>query len=204
MMSMIDASPQKIGVQDVLCELMNIGSGRALTGMSRLLRGASLTLGLPESVGAGVVETLGIGDLRASGMVISLPMHGPLPGVFLLVADDLSARSMAQQILSLASLPHGVGFLEHSALLELGNIAACSFLDAVAHVVGGTLMPGPPRAQHGVLGTVVHGWGAQMPSSVCWSTQFLAREQDFGGRFICLWEHPAAATGLRRFLGQGS
>jgi chemotaxis protein CheC len=88
-------------------------------------------------------------------------------GIYILLGDDLPGQAILmlgrQAALRLADLMQDLrpgtttqlGEVERSALGELGNVAAASFLNIVAQPAWGALRPSPPAVMVGTLGAVL-------------------------------------------------
>lgn len=135
---------------DALKELANIASGTAATALSLML-GREVEISVPLALAlppADAVEACGEAEQHVAGVVV--PLHGDISGIVLLLIPFEHAESLCQM---LGVEPHTeVG---DSALREIGNILATSYLSGLAAMTGLTLEPSPPELQTDMLAAIV-------------------------------------------------
>jgi len=108
---------------DALRELANIGSGTASTALSGML-GRSVDITVPSARVLPMAEAVGsIGDPEADATGIALGVIGDLPATVLL----LFSPNDAAQMCGFLGVEAGTE-LGESALMEIGNIVAASYL----------------------------------------------------------------------------
>lgn len=177
---------------DTLRELVNIGSGNAITSLNRLIGGAAIGLCVPECVHRHDVVLLD--GVTGQGVVIDLIISGVIKGTFLAVFDQASAVAIAGALMG-----HDVeqiGGLEESALLEAINIISCSFLGALSSMLEGVLVPSPPHAGFGALEDLVQDHLDYTGAEICLSSRFTAADETFSGRIVFITDDEAALTML--------
>jgi chemotaxis protein CheC len=135
---------------DALRELANIASGTAATALSQLLtREVEISVPLALALApADAVEACGDAEEHVAAVVVTL--QGDIDGIVLLLIPYAQAEILCGL---LGVQPHTeVG---DSALLEIGNILATSYLNGLAAMTGLTLEPSPPQLHSDMLGAIV-------------------------------------------------
>ena len=138
--------------QDALMELVNIGSGNALSSLSRLVGGDCLMPSVPEMMTSEAVTDLA--DLDADGIVVSMTVVGAVECVMMMLFEQRSALELVAELLNRDPLMLRLGPEEEGALAEAVNIISCSFLGALASMLRGVLIPSPPTTAQGRLADV--------------------------------------------------
>jgi len=135
---------------DALRELANIGSGTASTALSGML-GRSVDITVPSARVLPMAEAVGsIGDPEADATGIALGVIGDLPATVLL----LFSPNDAAQMCGFLGVEAGTE-LGESALMEIGNIVAASYLNSLGTMTDMELEPSPPAAATDMLGAIV-------------------------------------------------
>jgi chemotaxis protein CheC len=119
--------------QSVVKELANIGLGHATTALSNLTgRPFNMSVPFVESIALEEIP-LQLGAQEGISVGITMPIAGDAEGHIMFLTDWESAQGLWTMLLGSApSDPWGVGELEASAMLEIGNIINSSFLSAIA------------------------------------------------------------------------
>lgn len=135
---------------DALRELANIASGTAATALSQML-GREVEISVPLALAlppADAVDACGEPEQHVAGVVV--PLHGDISGMVLLLMPFEHAEAVCEM---LGVEPHTeVG---DSALREIGNILATSYLTGLAAMTGLALEPSPPHLQTDMLAAIV-------------------------------------------------
>ncbi|HSD03032.1 MAG TPA: chemotaxis protein CheC [Gaiellales bacterium] len=135
--------------RSALLEIANIGSGNAATALSQLL-GKPVEIGYAEALLATLAEAADkIGAAASPSAVVDTPVADDGGKVLLLFPDGAG-----EQLCELfgTRLDDEMG---RSALREVGNILASSYLNAVVEMTGMTLEPEPPTIEVDLLGSLV-------------------------------------------------
>jgi len=135
--------------RSALLEIANIGSGNAATALSQLL-GKPVEIGYAEALLATLAEAADkIGAAASPSAVVDTPVANDGGKVLLLFPDGAG-----EQLCELfgTRLDDEMG---RSALREVGNILASSYLNAVVEMTGMTLEPQPPTIEVDLLGSLV-------------------------------------------------
>ncbi len=139
---------------DALREVTQIGCGAAATALAQLLGGRRVGMTVTEAR----VQPRGALRARLSALGprltgVRLALRGGAEGELLLAwekadAERLSALLAASEMVG-AESDTGQPDLSDSALMEVGNIVASAYLNAVAKVTGLMLLPSVPELVHG-------------------------------------------------------
>lgn len=136
---------------DALREVSNIGSGNAATSLSSLL-GRPVDVSVPAVYAlplAEAVETIGRPDEEVTAVLV--PVRGELETVVLLLFPERDSALICDLLGVDAATELGL-----SALGEVGNILAASYLRALMSLTGFALEPAPPLTVVDMLGAVVN------------------------------------------------
>jgi len=142
---------------DVLQEVSNIGMGHAATALSRMLK-RTIRLQVPRVTVTGfdqVPALLGGAERVVAGVV--LQVFGAARGDILMIFPEESAERLLADLGGSAGASPFDDELGISTLLEVGNILASSYLNALGQMLGKTLIPSVPRVAVDMAGAVVDG-----------------------------------------------
>ncbi len=135
--------------QSALLEMANIGSSHAATALSQML-GKPVEIGYAEAFLATLAEAADkVGAAAGPSAVVDTPVADDGGKVLLLFPDGAGERLCE---LFGTSLDDEMG---RSALREVGNILASSYLNAIVQMTGIALEPEPPTIEVGLLGSLV-------------------------------------------------
>jgi chemotaxis protein CheC len=140
--------------QSALREIANIGSGHAATALSQLL-GRPVEIGYSEALLTVLAEAIDrIGAPMSRSAVVDTPIKAD-GGTVLLVFPDDTGEQLCQLLGT--SLTDEIGL---TALQEVGNILATSYLNAIVEMTGMELEPEPPTVEVDLLGQLLSQSGA--------------------------------------------
>lgn len=135
---------------DALRELANIASGTAATALSQMLA-REVEISVPRALAlppADAVDECGDPEQHVAGVVVAV--RGDIEGLVLLLIPFEHAERLCAM---LGVEPHTeVG---DSALREIGNILATSYLNGLGAMTGLVLEPSPPALHSDMLGAIV-------------------------------------------------
>ena len=135
---------------DALREVANIGSSTAATALSSML-GIPVAVGTPAAwatVLTEAIEQAGPGEMLVT--IVVVPVSGDLDALVLMVmTPDTELRACR-----LLGVEAGTE-IGNSALLEIGNILAASYVGALSTLTGLALDPAPPERVHDMLRAVL-------------------------------------------------
>ncbi|WJH33283.1 chemotaxis protein CheC [Paenibacillus aurantius] len=176
---------------DVLKEVGNIGAGHAATALSNLLDKPVDMLvpqvrlvpfeGISESVG-GAEEVV---------VAIYLRVEGETPGNMFFILSEESAKGLLRNLAGMETEKEdGFTDMELSALNEIGNILAGSYLSSLADLTKLNMAPTVPALAMDMAGAILsygllqHG---QMGDHALFiDTKFLNGEEEVEGRFFLI------------------
>lgn len=122
---------------DVMKEIGNIGTSHAAGALSRLIQ-KDIRISIPHVSVQGYDEAVGnIGDIEELVGATLVKMEGDVEGLMLLLykldfANTVLKGLLGQEYKSFEDM----GELEFSALIEVGNIIICSYINAFAQLTG--------------------------------------------------------------------
>jgi chemotaxis protein CheC len=135
--------------QSALREIANIGSGHAATALSQLL-GRPVDIGYSETLLTVLAEAIDrIGAPMSRSALVDTPIRAD-GGTVLLVFPDETGEQLCQLLGT--SLNDELG---RTALQEVGNILATSYLNAIVEMTGMSLEPEPPTVEIDLLGQLL-------------------------------------------------
>jgi chemotaxis protein CheC len=135
---------------DALRELANIGSGTAGTALSQLL-GRSVDISVPNAVVlplAEAVEAVGSAEQEVTG--VAIPLAGDMDAVVLLVFPVDDGGTLCGMLGVEAGTEDAI-----SALGEIGNILAASYIGSLGAMTGLDLDLTPPQTATDILAAIV-------------------------------------------------
>jgi chemotaxis protein CheC len=135
---------------DALRELANIGSGTAGTALSQML-GRSVDISVPNALVlplAEAVEAVGPPEQQVTG--VAIPLAGDMDAVVLLVFPVQDAGTLAAMLGVEPGTEDAI-----SALSEIGNILAASYIGSLGMMTGLELDLTPPQTVTDMLAAIV-------------------------------------------------
>ena len=140
---------------DGLREVGNIGAGHAATALSQFL-GDVVSLQVPRVRALALREIPdAVGGAERVLVGIHLRVFGDFRGNLLLTFPPEAAQAVLARLQIEAPDVHRLPELGASALRELGNILASTYLNAVSHVLRRSLVPSVPGLAVDMAGAVV-------------------------------------------------
>lgn len=134
-------------VFDVLKELGNIGTGNAVTALSRML-GQKVDMKLPKVCLLEFDElTKCIGAPDSETVGVLLLVEGDITGMMMFVAGVESARYIVKLLTGIDNKDIRFSDMELSALHEIGNIMAGAYLSALSDLTHLKIVPSVPHVQ---------------------------------------------------------
>ncbi|WEK56340.1 MAG: chemotaxis protein CheC [Candidatus Cohnella colombiensis] len=174
---------------DVLREVGNIGAGNAATSLS-------LLLDKPVDMAVPTVSLLPfdaiaerVGGSEAVVIAIFLRVDGDAPGNMFFIINREPARRILRGLLGFeASENDDYSELELSALNEIGNILAGSYLSSLADFTGLRLSPTVPALAVDMAGAILsyglHQFGTMGDDALLIDTTFIEGPQEAEGHFF--------------------
>lgn len=130
---------------DVLREIGNIGAGNATSAIANML-GMKIDMNVPN-VRLMEVSKLGlaVGAEDETIVGIFLEVENDIDGSMMFLLDIPSARYLVNKLMMMdAPVEQGFGEMELSALKEIGNIIAGSYLSALSSLTNMVIVPSIP------------------------------------------------------------
>ncbi|MFC5472038.1 chemotaxis protein CheC [Cohnella suwonensis] len=190
---------------DVLREVGNIGAGNAATALSTLLN-KPVDMAVP-TVSLLPFEAIAdrVGGSEAVVIAIFLRVEGDAPGNMFFIINREPARRILQGLLGFAAAENDMySELELSALNEIGNILAGSYLSSLADFTGLNMSPTVPSLAVDMAGAILsYGmlqFGTMGDDALLIDTTFLEGQQEADGQFFLIPD-PESFDRLFRALG---
>ncbi len=142
--------------KDALKELGNIGAAHAATALSQMI-GQTIEMSVPKVTfvrKAQIEKSKKFNDVP--GISIYMDMYGKINGKILIFFEYKNAMTLTEILLreELGTIQK-ISEVEESALKEVGNILASSYLNAISQVVDGILLPSVPHISIDTLAGVL-------------------------------------------------
>lgn len=141
---------------DALREIGNVGAGNAATALSQIInRKIDMTVPQVSILPLGdVPDVVGGPDSMVAG--VYLRVFGPAPGSILFLLPRDSAFYLVDMLMGRT---HGqtqtLTPMDESALMEIGNILAGAYLNALSHFTRLTLLPSIPALAMDMAGAIL-------------------------------------------------
>ncbi len=149
---------------DALGEVGNIGAGNASTSLAKMV-GDVITLAAPrtEIMGFDELPLVTSADLEEAIISAYVAFTGDATGCLLLLFSDQQAVTLFELLgLPLEGNIVEASELHKSAVSEVGNIIASSYLNALSTFTGLKLLPMPPGVAVGMSGAILDTVGAHL------------------------------------------
>ncbi|GBF72022.1 CheY-P-specific phosphatase CheC [Paenibacillus sp. 598K] len=176
---------------DVLKEVGNIGAGNAATALSRLLD-RPIDMSVPR---VSLIQFDEIAE-RVGGseqvvVAVFLRVEGEAPGNLFFIIEQKSAKAMLNTLLSIqVESEDEYTEMEYSALSEIGNILAGSYLSSLADFTKLTMMPTVPSIAVDMAGAILSfgllQYGQMGDSALLIDTAFLEGGEAMEGHFFLI------------------
>ncbi|MDR0270059.1 MAG: chemotaxis protein CheC [Paenibacillus sp.] len=176
---------------DVLREVGNIGAGNAATALSRLLN-KPVDMAVPK-VRLLPFEEISemLGGAEQVVITIFLRVEGDAPGNLFFILSPEAAKNLLKELVGI--LPQTEDFLnemEQSALCEIGNILAGSYLSSLADFTRLVMSPTVPALAMDMAGAILsYGllqFGQMGDDALLIDTTFLEGDHEMQGQFFLI------------------
>ncbi|MFD0587562.1 chemotaxis protein CheC [Paenibacillus sp. GCM10027627] len=190
---------------DVLKEVGNIGAGNAATALSKLLD-KPVDMAVPK-VSLLPFEEIAerVGGAEQTVVAIFFRVEGDAPGNMFFIMQESAAKRILNQLFSI-NHQDGVGYseMELSALSEIGNILAGSYLSSLGDFTKLPMLPSVPGIALDMAGAILsYGllqFGEMGDSALLIETAFLEDSQSLDGHFFLIPD-PESFEKIFRALG---
>lgn len=200
----LELSPVQL---DALREIGNVGAGNSATALSQIIN-HRIDMNVPQvSIVpiADVPDLVGGPDVMVAG--VFLRVYGAAPSNILFLLPQESAFYLVDMILG---KPHGetktLDFMDESALMEIGNILAGAYLNALFNLTKLSLLPSIPALAMdmagAILSVVLIQLGQMGDHALVIETEFQADEGGIKGHFF-LVPDPGSLDTILTAVGVG-
>lgn len=182
----LELSPTQM---DVLREIGNVGAGNSATALSQIInRRIDMTVPNVSIVPIGdVPELIGGPDAMVAG--VFLRVYGQAPSNILFIMPKESAYYLVDMLMG---KQHGstdkLDFMDESALMEIGNILAGAYLNALFTFTNISMIPSIPALAMdmagAILSVVLVQLGQMGDHALVIETQFQAENDGITGHFF--------------------
>ena len=192
---------------DALREIGNVGAGNSATALSQIIN-HRIDMNVPE---VSIVPITDVPDLVGGPAVmvagVFLRVYGAAPSNILFLLPQESAFYLVDMILG---KPHGetktLDFMDESALMEIGNILAGAYLNALFNLTKLSLLPSIPALAMdmagAILSVVLIQLGQMGDHALVIETEFQADEDGIKGHFF-LVPDPGSLDTILTAVGVG-
>ncbi|ASA22240.1 CheY-P-specific phosphatase CheC [Paenibacillus donghaensis] len=176
---------------DVLKEIGNIGAGNAATALSQLLN-KPIDMAVPKVQLLNFEEiTDKVGGAEELVYAVFLRVEGDAPGNLFFILSPEAAKNLLSRIAGIdVGVSEELSEMELSALSEIGNILAGSYLSSLADFTSLTMYPTVPALAMDMAGAIL-GYGllqfGQMgDDALLIDTTFLEGNNEIEGQFFLI------------------
>ena len=192
---------------DALREISNVGMGNAATALSQIVAD-TVELHVPSDSLVDIVDVPDlIGGAERAVVGVTMQIHGDACGNVLLVFPEQSALRLVNKLLVQECTEARFDEMAESALKEVGNILASSYLGAMGNLIHLTLFPSIPAFAHDMAGAIIDFMLIELSEvgdqALMLETEFHSRQKDdavIAGHFFLLPD-PAALEVLTNSIG---
>lgn len=182
---------QKDFKMDVLKEVGNIGAGNAATALSQLLN-KPIDMAVPKVQLLGFEEIADkVGGAEELVYAVFLRVEGEAPGNLFFILTPDAARSLLNRVAGISEVSEDeLSEMELSALNEIGNILAGSYLSSLADFTSLTMYPTVPALAMDMAGAILsYGllqFGEMGDDALLIDTTFLEGKDEIEGQFFLI------------------
>jgi len=174
---------------DILKELGNIGAGNAITALSTII-GKKVDMQVPK---VKILDFKDVSDIFGSADTIIVGIYfdleGDVKGNILFALDIKSASSLIWKLIGL-EVKEDFGELEKSALEEIGNIMAGSYVSSLSTLTSLNMKISPPAISIDMAGAILSvpaiKYGEISDKILFIETQFIEGEKLIKGDFFLI------------------
>ncbi|ADU27601.1 chemotaxis protein CheC [Ethanoligenens harbinense] len=189
--------------KDILREVGNIGGGNAATALASMLAGR-VDMSVPNLQimdVSSVTETLGGPEQEYVGIL--LMMEGQVNGIMMFLLDKHFTRLLINVLLDtqFESFEH-IGEMELSALKEIGNIMAGSYVNAIAALTGLSITITPPQIAIDMAGAILSYpaalFGVMGDKVLCIEEDFMRENEQIRSHLLIMPDSESLSNILKR------
>ena len=201
----LNLSPAQL---DALKEIGNVGAGNSATALSQIIN-HRIDMNVPKVsiVPLGDVPDM-VGGPEAVVVGVFLRVYGSAPGNILFLLPAKSAFLLVDMLMGKKrGETKNLDFMDESALMEIGNILAGAYLNALFNLTKLSLLPSIPALAVDMAGAILNvvliQLGQMGDHALVIETQFNADEGDIKGHFF-LVPDPGSLDTILAAVGMGS
>lgn len=176
---------------DALREIGNVGAGNAATALSQVInRKIDMTVPKVSILPLGEVpEVVGGPDVMVAG--VYLRVFGPAPGSILFLMPRDSAFYLVDMLMGRSQgYTNTLNSMDESALMEIGNILAGAYLNALSHFTRLTMLQSIPALAVDMAGAILSIILAQLGQlgdyALVIETEFTTDKEGVNGHFFLI------------------
>lgn len=174
---------------DALREIGNVGAGNSATALSQIIN-HRIDMNVPEVsiVPLGDVPDL-VGGPEAMVVGVFLRVYGQAPGNILFLLPEESAFYLVDMLMGKKrGETQNLDYLDESALMEIGNILAGAYLNALFNLTKLSLLPSIPALAMDMAGAILNvvliQLGQMGDHALVIETEFTTDEEGIKGHFF--------------------
>lgn len=177
---------------DALQELANIGAAHSATTLSMMLN-CHISMNVPE---IDIVDIAEMGQLLTDEIttLVVFELQGDIPhgGFLVLHFPGDSALRAANILIGSGDIANPNGEMDHSAILEVGNIMISSFLSATSDLLGIIMLPSPPvlviDMTHAVIESLIASMSTEIDQVVLFRINLTSDEHEIATNILIFLE----------------
>lgn len=185
---MLKLSPMQL---DALREIGNVGAGNSATALSQIIN-RKIDMSVPDVAIMPLEEVpdvVGGPDVMVVG--VFLRVYGLAPGSVLFLLPKESAFYLIDMLMGKErGQTQSLDFMDESALMEIGNILAGAYLNALSYFTKLTLLPSIPALAMdmagAILSVVLVQLGQMGDHALVIETEFLSEDDGIKGHFFLI------------------
>ncbi len=182
---------------DALKEVGNIGAGNSATALSQLLQ-RKIDMEVPRVKVlpiSDIPDSVGGAELIVAGVYLRVESTAPANILFVVPFDN--ARDLVNTLIG-KDMNEAIDEMGQSALMEIGNILAGSYLNALSMITSLSFSPSVPALAidmaGAILSAVVSNLGQVADYTLVIETKFKENDADVSGYFFLLPEPDSLST----------
>jgi chemotaxis protein CheC len=179
---------------DALREMGNIGTSHSATSLSQLV-GHEIHITVP-AISLEHIDNIPsiISNDKVVGLLLDIKDGERTMGYLYTIFSEKSAANIVDTLLC---QPQGtttvIGEMEQSAIMEVGNILASSFCDAIAEFLGIVMLPSPPSFVNDMASAIIQNSLIEISmiadDAILFRTDMADEQQIFDG-YVILFPNP--------------
>jgi chemotaxis protein CheC len=179
---------------DAIRELGNIGTSHSATSLSQLV-GRDIHITVP-AISLEHIDNIPaiVSNDRVVGLLLEIKDGDRTMGYLYTIFSEKSAANIVDTLLGQpCGTTTAIGELEQSAIMEVGNILASSFCDAIAEFLGIVLLPSPPNFVNDMVSAILQSSLIEISmiadDAILFRTDLADEQQIFDG-YVILFPNP--------------